>query len=75
MKEQTWQDVREENIKKYSKLTVQELIDKLSRVHDKSKKIVFHDEGNVFEFSSDGYNAFVKEDVEKGYVSIDIVEF
>ncbi|CAL7893753.1 Phage protein [Fusobacterium necrophorum subsp. funduliforme] len=74
MKGQTWQDVREENIKKYSKLTVQELIDKLSRVHDKSKKIVFHD-NNVFEFSSDGYNAFVKEDVEKDYVSIDIVDF
>ena len=75
MKEKTWEDIREENIKKYSKLTVQELIDKLSRVHDKSKKIVFHDDGNVFGFSSDGYNAFVKEDVEKDYVSIDIVDF
>ncbi|HEY4533981.1 MAG TPA: hypothetical protein VIG61_07485 [Fusobacterium sp.] len=75
MKEKTWEDIREENIKKYSNLTVQELIDKLSRVHDKSKKIVFHDDNNTFEFSSDAYNAYIIEPLGKDYVSVDISDF
>ncbi|KDE71173.1 hypothetical protein FUSO7_10020 [Fusobacterium necrophorum BFTR-2] len=75
MKEKTWQDVREENIKKYSKLTVQELIDKLLQVQDKNKKIIFHDNNNTFEFSSDAYNAYISEPLDKDYVSVDIVDF
>lgn len=54
---------------------MQELIDKLSRVHDKSKKIVFHDDNNTFEFSSDAYNAYIIEPLGKDYVSVDIVDF
>ena len=54
---------------------MQELIDKLLQVQDKNKKIIFHDDNNAFEFSSDAYNAYIIEPLGKDYVSVDIVDF